>query len=380
MIEGRVDFSAQETVTFGRPAAEAAAGLAADWGAERVMILASGTLNRETDVVSTVAAALGPKHAGTFDRMPAHTPRSAVIEATAMAREAGADLLVTVGGGSVTDGAKAVCLALANGARTVEDMDRIRAGNPVEAPTVRQLSIPTTLSAGEFSALCGVTDTRTSTKEGFRHPLLVPRATVLDPAVTVHTPEWLFLSTGIRAVDHCAEGICSLESHPYGDAQALEGLRRLAAGLPRVKADPADLEARLDCQLGCWLSMGPLSTGVPMGASHGIGYVLGALHGVPHGHTSCLMLPATMRWNRPANADRQARAAAAMGRTDGDLAAALEALIAGLGMPTRLSEVGIGPDAFDAIAAGAMKTPWAPRNPRPIEGPAQVREILDLAA
>jgi alcohol dehydrogenase class IV len=94
------------------------------------------------------------------------------------------------------------------------------------------------LSAGEFSAYSGVTDERHRIKELFRHPLIIPRAVVLDPAVTVHTPEWLFLSTGIRAVDHCVEGICSSKANPYGDAQALHGLPLLAYGLPRVKADP----------------------------------------------------------------------------------------------------------------------------------------------
>jgi len=85
----------------------------------------------------------------------------------------------------------------------------------------------------------------------FRHPYIIPRAVVLDPAVTVHTPEWLFLSTGIRAVDHCVEGICSGEANPYGDAQALHGLSLLAYGLPRVKADPGDRRAALlDCQTG----------------------------------------------------------------------------------------------------------------------------------
>ena len=113
-------------------------------------------------------------------------------------------------------------------------------------------------------------------KELLRHPRIMPATVILDPAVTRHTPEWLWLSTGIRAVDHCVEGICSGEAHAYGDAQALKGLSLLASGLPRVKADPADLDARLDCQLGTWLSMGPLAAGVPMGASHGIGYVLGA--------------------------------------------------------------------------------------------------------
>jgi len=82
------------------------------------------------------------------------------------------------------------------------------------------------------------------------------------------------------------------EANPYAGAQALRGLALLCRGLPRVKADPSDLAARLDCQIGSWLSMGPLASGVPMGASHGIGYVLGAVFDVPHGHTSCIMLPA----------------------------------------------------------------------------------------
>jgi alcohol dehydrogenase class IV len=240
--------------------------------------------------------------------------------------------------------------------------------------------VPTTLSAGEFSAIAGVTDERRHVKELFRHPDIIPRAVVLDPAVTVHTPEWLFLSTGIRAVDHCVEGICSNEANPFADAQALRGLALLASGLPRVKADPADLDARLDCQIGSWLSMGPLAAGVPMGASHGIGYVLGAAFDIPHGHTSCVMLPAVMRWNKPANAARQALVAAAMERPGQEAADALDAFIGGLGMPRSLSAVRVGPEHFDRIAEQAMHTPWVPRNPRPIAGPAQVREILELAA
>ena len=140
----------------------------------------------------------------------------------------------------------------------------------------------------------------------FRHPLTIPQAVILDPEVTRHTPMWLLLSTGIRAVDHCVEGVCSNESTEYANASSLHGLSLLARGLPRVKADPSDMAARLDCQTGAWLSMTGIAAGVPMGASHGIGYVLGAVFDVPHGHTSCIMLPWVMRWNKPANADRQA--------------------------------------------------------------------------
>jgi maleylacetate reductase len=379
---GRVVFSHMEEVLFGEPAAQAIAEEAKD--AQRVFLMVSGTLHRETDEVEKVRRALGNRCVGVFDRMPSHTPRQAVIAAAESAREARADLIVTIGGGSVTDGAKAVQLCLANDIRTPDALDALRPvqGNPpsCDPPTVRQVAVPTTLSAGEFSAIAGVTDERNKVKELFRHPLIIPRAVILDPAVTVHTPEWLFLSTGIRAVDHCVEGICSNEAHPYADAQALRGLTLLARGLPRVKADPLDLQARLDCQLGSWLSMGPLASGVPMGASHGIGYVLGALFDIPHGHTSCIMLPAVMRWNKSANAERQALVAAAMGHPDEDAADVLDEFIAGLGMPRSLHAVDIRAESFDGMAAQAMGTPWVPRNPRRIDGPAQVREILELAA
>jgi maleylacetate reductase len=381
---GHVVFGRMEGVFFGRPAAECVAEEARRLAADRVFLLVSGTLARETDEIEKVRRALGNRCVGVFDRMPPHTPRRAVIEAAAQAREAGADLIATVGGGSVTDGAKAVQLCLASDIRSVDGLDDYRPGaaepSPGGTPSVRQITVPTTLSGGEFSAIAGVTDERRKVKELFRHPAIIPRAVVLDPEVTVHTPEWLWLSTGIRAVDHCVEGLCSGEANPFADAQALHGLELLSRGLPRVKADPKDPEARLDCQMGTWLSMGPLAAGVPMGASHGIGYVLGAAFDIPHGHTSCIMLPAVMRWNRPANAERQALVATALGHPGEDAAELLDAFITGLGMPRSLAAVGIGPEHFDRIAEGAMHTPWVPRNPRPIAGLAQVREILELAA
>ena len=377
---GRVAFGKMEEVLFGVSAADAVAEQARKLGATRVFLMVSGTLNRETPEIARVRAALGNLCAGVFDRMPAHTPRQAVVAAANQAREVGADLIVTIGGGSVTDGAKTVQLCLANDIRAAEALDDIRPGKTFAAPTVRQISVPTTLSAGEFSALAGVTDERTRVKELFAHPMVIPHTVILDPAMTVHTPEWLFLSTGIRAVDHCVEGFCSLEANPYADAQAIRGLTLLTRGLTAVKADPSNIQARLDCQIGSWLSMGPLASGVPMGASHGIGYVLGAVFDIPHGHTSCIMLPAVMRWNRSANAAKQATVAAAMGHPGTDATDVLDAFIRGLGMPRSLGEVKVGRENFDRIAIQAMATPWVPRNPRPISGPAEVKEILELAA
>src|SRR6267142_1699005 len=382
--QGRVVFGALDEVVFGTPAAEAVVVQMDRLRTNRAFLMVSGTLNRQTDVIETIRHALGPRCAGTFDAMPPHTPRTAVIAASEQARAADADIIVTIGGGSITDGAKAVQLCLANDIRHPDDIDRIRAGRGASpqptAPTVRQISVPTTIAGGEFSSTAGVTNESTKVKEALRHPLLMPRATILDPWLSMHTPEWLWLSTGIRAVDHCVEGICSREAHPYGDAQALKGLSMLAQALPRVKADAGDLDARMDCQIGTWLSTGPLASGVPMGASHGIGYVLGAEFGVPHGYTSCVMLPSVMRWNKTANAERQALVAAAMGHPNEDAGHVLDRFIRGLGMPRSLREVKVGAEHFDRIAQAAMATPWVPRNPRKIEGAAQVREILDMAA
>src|SRR5258705_1501229 len=342
--------------------------------------MVSGTLNRETDEIEKIRRALGPRCVAPFAAMPPHTPREAVIAATNQARAARADLIVTVGGGSITDGAKAVQICLANDVATVEGIDtvRVRKGDapPMQPPVVRQVSVPTTIAGGEFSHIAGVTNERTKVKEMLRHELVIPRAAILDPYLTVHTPEWLFLSTGIRAADHCVEGICSLEAHPYADAQAVRGLSMLAQALPRVKANPGDLDARMDCQIGTWLSMASLSAGVPMGASHGIGYVLGAVFDVPHGYTSCVMLPSVMRWNKQDNAERQALVSEAVGQPGKDAADVLDGFIRGLGLPRSLRDGRVGPQHFEAIAEQAMRTPWIPRNPRKIDTPAQCAKFF----
>ena len=384
MHKGRVVFGAMDEVVFGEAAASAIVAQMDRLRAKRAFLMVSGTLNRQTDEIGKIRNALGARCVAVFDAMPQHTPREAVIAAAEQARAAEADLIVTIGGGSITDGAKAVQLCLANNISSVDGIDTIRAVKgvvpPIKPPTVRQVSVPTTIAGGEFTSISGVTNSRTKVKEMLRHELAIPRAVILDPAISVHTPEWLFLSTGIRAVDHCVEGICSREAHPYADAQAIKGLSMLTSGLARVKTNGRDLDARMDCQIGAWLSTGPLAAGVPMGASHGIGYVLGAAYGVPHGYTSCVMLPSVMRWNRQDNAERQALVAAAMGQAGKDAADVLDQFIRDLGMPRSLQSVGVSSEHFDEIARQAMATPWVPRNPRKIEGSADLREILELAA
>ncbi|MSP98521.1 MAG: maleylacetate reductase [Betaproteobacteria bacterium] len=382
-------FPAIERIVYGQPAAQALRAEAERVRANRIFLIVSGTMNRTTDEVAKVRAALGSRYAGLYDRIPPHTPRDAVLEAAREARAVGADLIVTFGGGSVTDAAKMVRLCLRHDItdcdgfdafRTVVNADGTRTVPDYDAPTVQQIAIPTTLSAGEFHASAGCTDNRSKVKHNFLHPLLVPRVTIIDPAPTVHTPLPVWLSTGVRAVDHATEGICSQFSNPASDASFLHALRLFSQSLPRIKRHPDDLEARLDCQLAVWLSVAGRHGGVEMGASHAIGHVLGGTCDVPHGYTSCILLSHVLRYNRPANAGRQRLVAEAMGRPGEDAADVIASFVADLGLPRRLADVGVKREQFAVIAANAMHDRWVYTNPRKITRPEQVLEILDAAA
>jgi maleylacetate reductase len=388
MIHGIHRYPPMDRVIYGVPLAEALADEVNRLDARAVYVMASGTLNRETDVIDSVRRVLGNRLAGVCAKIGSHTPRTDVVAATNEARAAKADLILTVGGGSVTDAAKMVGLCLANDVTAPEQLDRFRAvitadgkteRPPVKPPAVRSVDVPTTLSAGEFTPFAGCTDTARNVKESFGHALMMPQAVILDPAVTVHTPEWLFLSTGIRAVDHAVEDICSINPTPFSDGMSLQALRLLAAGLPAVKQNPDDLEARLNCQLGSWLSIIGTQNGVTKGASHGIGHVLGGTAHVPHGYTSCVMLPHVLRFNEPVNAERQKWVSEALGRPNEAAADAVAALIAGLGLPATLRDVGVKHEQLDAVAVGSMHDRWVHTNPRKIDGPPVVRALLDAA-
>ena len=294
MQSGTMVFTQMNRVIFGQPAAATIVAEAERLGAKRVFLLTGRTLNRDTDEVEKVRRALGSRFAGVHDHMPAHSPRDAVVACANAARAAGTDLLVTFGGGSVTDGGKAVTICLEHGVADVDGMEPFRTivanGKrqipDFRAPKVRQIAVPTTLSAGEFNARAGITDTRLKLKQSFVHRAIVPESVILDPAVTVHTPEWLWLSSGVRAIDHAVETLLSLDANDYTDGTALQALRALGAGLPGVKEEASNLDARLRCMMGAWLSMVGIVSGTRLGASHAIGHILGGSANVPHGSPS----------------------------------------------------------------------------------------------
>lgn len=387
-IHGHQDI---ERVVYGKPAGIALCAEAERLGAKKVFITTSKSV-AQSALLASVIDGLGDLHAGTYAGITAHSPRPCVVEGAAMARAAGADLIVAVGGGSVIDATKTILIALWQNVTTVDELDPYRAGKPKEgaappseairppADAIRMIAVPTTLSAAEFNAYAGISDPRKGIKESFGHRLIVPRVIVLDPAATLATPMDLMLSTGLKAVDHAVERLCSQQAHPFVLGTATEALKLLARALPAHKANPDDMATRLDLQFGMWLSIGAGTSGVGVGASHGIGHVLGAACHVPHGHTSCVMLPSVLRWNLPANVERQKRVGEAFGKPDAAAGDLVEGLVKSLGLPGRLSEVGVSRDRFREIAEKSMHDRAVLNNPRPINGPDQVMEILELAA
>lgn len=383
MLTGTHRFPKQDQIVYGRPSAEVVRELAKAWGASRLLLTTTRSL--ADGLAATFAADLGDLCVGVFSDIGAHSPREGVIGGADAARATGADLLVALGGGSVIDATKVMQLVLWAGLDAADQLDAYRAGRGpdrvdvtgIEAG-VRMIAVPTTLSAAEFTPFAGVSDATRRVKEGYTHPLLAPRAVVLDPVMTLSTPPQLWGSTGMKAVDHAVEQLCHPVRAPYADALAVDGLKRLAAGLAATQADPQDLAARLDCQFGMWLAISGVGSGRGMGPSHAIGHTLGGSYGVPHGVTSCVILPAVLAWTAQSADGQQAVIAQALGAASA--AEGVRALVQGLGLPSDLKSVGVLPRDFRAIAEHTMHDGGVRNSPRPISGPSDIVEILEIAA
>jgi maleylacetate reductase len=379
-------FPLMDRVVHGQPAAAAVRAEADRLDRRRVFLITNRSL-AQTPLVAGIAAALDGRHAGSFAGVSAHGPRQCVIDGAAAARAADADLLVAIGGGSVVDAAKVMLLCLRHGITEAAALSGHTGGGRADPSTrpsdadrwIRVIAVPTTLSAAEFTWFGGASDPARGVKESFSHPMMIPQAIVMDPQMTMATPTRLLLTTGMKAVDHAAERLASLKSNPYNDAVSSLALRLLSQGLRSAKRDPSDIDARAELQYGAFMSMCGSAAGVAVGIGHAIGHALGAHCSVPHGETSCVMLPAVMRWNAGSNPGRQELIAGAMGRPGDGAAPALAELVAELGLPMRLRDVGVTRQDFVPVAGKALGDMLVKNNPRPVRSAADIEEILELA-
>lgn len=387
MLTGAYEFLPQDRVIFGRPAAEAVSDTLDKLGCKRAYIVSSNTLHTKTDVIDAISKRLGDRCAGVFSSCIEHVPRESALELARILRKEKPDLVVTVGGGTPVDTVKVALALLAENIDDVSGFDsiRIRVNEKGERvvptigmPPMRQIIVPTTLSGAEFSMLGGSTDRVRQVKDLYMGRYIGSQVVILDPAITVHTPEALWLSTGVRAIDHAVETVCSRAPQPFTDGTCLYALQLLGRSLRLNRAEPGNLEARLDSQLAVWLATTGLGR-IDWGASHGIGHQLGAVANVPHGYCSCVMLPSVLRYNAGVGADRQRLVSRALGDENKSAAELVGKLIADLGMPTTLRDVGVRRDQFEAIGNGAMQNMMVRSNPRKIDDPSQVKEILEMA-
>ena len=374
-----------QTVAFGVSIADALPEAAQRLSARRLAVVTTNSLAGSGGLAEAVRNILGPRFHSVVAGIHSHTPRADV--ARVIKALEGADAVVTIGGGSVCDSAKAARLCLANGIKDAVGMDRLRPYNKVKgsepdstiSPSLPFIAVATTLSAAEFTSAAGVTDERGPRKQVFVYPGLAPDIVVLDPQVTRQTPPRLWFSTGIRALDHALETWCSRNPTPLSDAHSSYAARLLIISLQKVFDSPGDISARLDCMKGAWLSILGAASGVKAGASHGMGHALGGTAGMPHGETSCVMLPHVLRYNASVNRDRQAVIASSVGSHDTPLADIVAALISRLGLPTRLRDAGVSEKVIAAVAEAALHDPLLASNPRPITTLTEVTELLKQA-
>lgn len=387
MISTLHRFPLVEHIVLGKPAAGVILEEIERLGRRRIFLITTASVARGS-LLNGIRDALGSRLVGSFAGVTAHGPRQSVIDGARDIRAAGADILLAVGGGSVIDATKVMQLCLRHKLDRPEQLSDYVGRGRAEPSTrpgdagewVRAIAVPTTLSAAEFTWFGGAFDPERRVKESFTNAMMMPQVVVMDPSMTLETPPRLLFTTGMKAVDHAAERLASLQHNPYNEAVSSLALQMLAGGLRKVQKNAADIGARADLQYGAYLSMCGGWAGGTVGLSHALGHALGAHCGVAHGETTGVVLPAVMRWNAPNNPDRQHLIAQALGRTDGDAASALTDLVVGLDLPSRLGEVGVQRDSFAAIAAKAMSDPLTKNNPRPVASPKDIEAVLELAA
>jgi maleylacetate reductase len=246
-----------------------------------------------TDVVAAlpilkqVTGALGDKCASVFTGIIQHVPRGTVNELAKEIERANADSLVSLGGGSPIDSTKVAMYGLLDRRQLVH------------------IAVPTTLSAAEYTHAGGVTDESTRVKSGVYDPRVLPRTVINDPALTLATPDWLWVSTGIRALDHAIECSYAIRHQPISDALAAKSIALFVEHLkPSISTKGEEqLAHRGHCQFAAWYSIyGAMNT--RFGLSHLLGHQIGPRWNVPHGVTSCITLPNAMRFMAQLAADR----------------------------------------------------------------------------
>lgn len=315
-------------------------------GAKRALVLSTPEQRTSAEDISK---RLGSRSAGVFDRAVMHVPIEVARAAREEARRCDADCAVAIGGGSTVGLGKAIALD---------------SGLPI-------LAIPTTYAGSEMTPIFGLTEA--GVKKTGRDARVLPKTVIYDPQLTISLPVGLSVTSAINAIAHAAEALYAPDANPIHSLLAEEGIRAIAQGLPRVVADPKNLDARSDCLYGAWLCGATLG-GVGMSLHHKLCHTLGGTFNLPHAETHTVVLPHALAYNALAAPEAMQRIARAL-RVD-NAGSGIFDLARNLGAPTALKDIGMPMDGLDRAAELATTNAYA--NPRPLERTA-IRQLLQNA-
>ena len=315
-------------------------------GAKRALVLSTP---EQEPAARRVAEMLGDRAAGLFARAVMHVPIETACEAREEARRLGADCAVAIGGGSTTGLGKAIAL---------------ESGLPIVA-------VPTTYAGSEMTPIYGLTEG--GVKKTGRDPRVLPRCVIYDPELTLTLPLALSVSSGLNAIAHAAEGLYAHDANPIVALMAEEGIRATAAALPRLAADPKNLDARGDALYGAWLC-GSVLGAVAMGLHHKLCHTLGGGFNLPHAEVHTVILPHALAYNAAHAPEAMARIARAL--VTANAAQGVFDLAQRHGAPTALKDIGMPQAGLDRAADLAVQNEYP--NPRALDR-AAIRELLQRA-
>jgi alcohol dehydrogenase class IV len=320
---------------------------------------------RAAGLLGRVIETLGASPAVVYDETPPNPTEDAVLAATEVFREGDCDGVVALGGGSAIDLGKAVAL-LATHPAPLQQYAAVEGGAArITAKVAPLVAIPTTAGTGSEVGRGSVIVMGSGRKLGLLSPHLLPKVAICDPELTLGLPPMLTAATGMDALAHCIETFIASAVNPTADAIALDGLRRGIGHIERATRDGSDREARSNMMIAAF--EGALAFQKGLGAVHALSHPLGAVPGISlhHGTLNAVLLPAVLRFNRPAIGAKYDQLAEGMELAPGtDPAEAIAALNVRLGLPAGLQAMGVSRDVLPGIAQAAMKDHCHATNPR----------------
>jgi acyl-CoA reductase-like NAD-dependent aldehyde dehydrogenase/alcohol dehydrogenase class IV len=354
-----------------------------DLGCRRALVLTDPGVNK-AGLAQKVKNALADFCVGIYDKIPPDPDLEAVDAATAVARELKADCIVSVGGGSVIDTAKGVCVCLKGGGNANDYLNFL----VLTEPQTPHIAIPTTSGTGsEVTNVSVLTSHKAGRKLFIVDARIMPNVAILDPIFSLSLPKDMTVSTAMDAMTHAIEAMTSIMSNKICDGMALQAIRLINENLPIVAADGKNEEARLNMQLAATMA-GWAFTVAQVGLAHGMAHTVGALHHVPHGAACGIVLPKVMRYNVETSADKLAQVAHAlnvntsnMSDRDAALAAAdaIEALMVKVGHPMRLRDVGVPEESIPVCAFHAIADTATLFNGRAVMDPNDIIKLYQEA-